>query len=95
MTTESIFVRNYHRAGMMPRGSKGEWYSVTLANIVLLHVFTQDGVKWQTKVTGVATTEGSGFASREEAERAAIRLTRQRLENALKELSEKSEEDNE
>lgn len=84
----SIFVRNSHREGSKPKGSKLEWYSVTLADLVCLHVYTEDGCEWKTKTTGVSSTEGDGFASRAEAESFAMRFAKRRLERALKELEE-------
>ncbi len=84
----SIFVRNHHREGMQPKGSKGEWYSVTLAYLVCLHVYTENGEEWKTKITGTLMTEGEGFKSREEAETFVIRVARKRLTGALAELDE-------
>lgn len=88
----SIFIRNRHREAMQPEGSKGEWYSVTLAHLVCLHVYTEDSQEWKTEVTGVATTDGDGFKSREEAETFVLRVARKRLESALRELDESEDE---
>lgn len=84
----SIFVRNHHREALQPKNSKGEWYSVTLADLVCLHVYTKTGHTWNTKITGTVTTEGGGFRSREEAETFILRVARKRLESALRELAE-------
>lgn len=79
----SIFLRDYHREAMQPKGSKGEWYSVTLASLVCLHVYTEDGQEWKTRITGAATFDRKGFQSREQAEESVLVSVRQRLEAAL------------
>ena len=84
----SIFVRNHHREALQPKNSKGEWYSVTLADLVCLHVYTEAGRTWNTKITGVATTEGEGFSTRQDAEAFVLRIARKRLERGLRELAE-------
>lgn len=87
----SIFVRNSHREGMSSKGSKCEWYSVTIANLFVLHVYTEDGQNWKTKITGATTTEGEGFPTRQDAEAFVIRVARKRLESGLRELDEQEE----
>ncbi len=84
----SIFVRNSNREGMQPKGSSGQWYSVTLANLVCLHVYTENGIDWRTRISGTMTTEGEGFKSREEAEAFVIRVARKRLQAAIAALEE-------
>lgn len=84
----SIFVRNYHREGMSPKGSKCEWYSVTIARLFVLHVYTEDGQNWKTKIAGAVTTEGEGFPTQQDAEAFVIRVARKCLENGLRELDE-------
>lgn len=89
----SIFVRNYRREGVAPKGSSGQWFSVTLADLICLHAYTEDGINWKTKIVGAVTTEGDGFSSQEAAETFALRVARKRLQNALREIEE-SERDN-
>lgn len=84
----SIFVRNHHREAMAAKGSAVEWYSVTIANLFVLHVYTENGQDWKTKIAGAVTTEGEGFPTRQDAEAFVLRIARKRLERGLRKLEE-------
>lgn len=77
---QNEFSRNYNREGMSARGSNGqrlEWWSAQFGALLNMHVFKEpEASYWVVRLVGTVSKDYNGYATRDDAMRAAFALAK-------------------